>query len=483
MTKISSQPSDNGAAAEYDLVILGSGAGGKLAAWTYGKQGKRVAVIESKYIGGACPNIACLPSKNIIHSAKVASYFDRAKEFGIDNKGFAIDMAAVRERKRKMVSGLVEVHLEHYKASGTDLIIGFGRFIGPKTLEVTLSDGTTRQVRGSNVMIDTGTHAAIEPIPGLVEAEPLTHVEALELGEIPEHLLVLGGGYVGLELSQAMCRFGSKVTVIERHDRLVHQEDDDVTDALRSLFEDDGIELVLNTRLKRISGKSGDSVKIVLEQNGTEKTLTGTHILVAAGRVPNTKDIGLDLAGVKLTDDGYVQVNERLETTTPGVWAVGDVAGSPKFTHISVDDFRVVLANIAGGKRVTTNRQVPSCLFTDPELAHVGLSEKEAQAKGISYRLFKIPMAHAVLRVHTLSETRGFLKALVATDSDRIIGFTAFGVGAGEIMAVVQVAMIAGLPYVALSDAIIAHPTLAEGIGPLFDSAPSVVDGPSGKGA
>ena len=483
MTKISSQPSGNGAdAAEYDLVILGSGAGGKLAAWTYGKQGKRVAVIERKYIGGACPNIACLPSKNIIHSAKVASYFDRAKEFGIDNKGFAIDMAAVRERKRKMVSGLVEVHLEHYKASGTDLIIGSGRFIGPKTLEVTLSDGTTRQVRGSNVMIDTGTHAAIEPIPGLAEAEPLTHVEALELGEIPEHLLVLGGGYVGLELSQAMRRFGSKVTVIERHDRLVLQEDDDVTDALRSLFEDEGIELVLNTRLKRVSGKSGDSVKIVLEQNGTEKTLTGTHILVAAGRVPNTKDIGLDVAGVKLTDDGYVQVNERLETTVPGVWAVGDVAGSPKFTHISVDDFRVVLANIAGGKRVKTNRQVPSCLFTDPELAHVGLSEKEAQAKAIPYRLFKIPMAHAVLRVHTLSETRGFLKALVATDSDRIIGFTAFGVGAGEIMASVQVAMIAGLPFTALSDAIIAHPTLAEGIGPLFDSAPSVIDAPTGKG-
>jgi pyruvate/2-oxoglutarate dehydrogenase complex dihydrolipoamide dehydrogenase (E3) component len=213
-----------------------------------------------------------------------------------------------------------------------------------------------------------------------------------------------------------------------------------------------------------------------LEQNGAEKTLTGTHILVAAGRVPNTKDIGLELAGVKLTDDGYVQVNERLETTAPGVWAVGDVAGSPKFTHISVDDFRVVLANIAGGKSVTTNRQVPSCLFTDPELAHVGLSEKQARARGVPYRLFKIPMAHAVLRVHTLSETRGFLKALVETNSDRIIGFTAFGVGAGEIMAAVQIAMIARLAYTALSDAIIAHPTLAEGIGPLFGSEPEVID-------
>jgi len=477
MAKISAETSGkNGEPEAFDLVILGSGAGGKLAAWTYGKQGKRVAVIERKYIGGACPNIACLPSKNIIHSAKVASYLERAKEFGIDLKGFAIDMSGVRERKRKMVSALVDVHLEHYRASGTDLIIGSGRFIGPRTLEVTLSDGTTRQVRGTNVMIDTGTHAAVEPIPGLAEAQPLTHVEALELGEIPEHLLVLGGGYVGMELSQAMRRFGSKVSIIEHHDRLVHHEDDDVTDALRSLFEDEGIELVMNTRIKRVSGKSGGLVNIVLEQKGAEKTLTGTHLLVAAGRVPNTKDIGLDVAGVQLTDDGYVKVNERLETTAPGVWAVGDVAGSPKFTHISVDDFRVVLANIAGGKSVTTNRQVPSCLFTDPELAHVGLTEKEAQARGIPYRLFKIPMADAVLRVHTLSETRGFLKALVETKSDRVIGFTGFGLGAGEIMASVQIAMIAGLPYTALADAIIAHPTLAEGIGPLFGSAPSVVE-------
>jgi pyruvate/2-oxoglutarate dehydrogenase complex dihydrolipoamide dehydrogenase (E3) component len=477
MAKISAETSGkNGELEPFDLVILGSGAGGKLAAWAYGKQGKRVAVIERKYIGGACPNIACLPSKNIIHSAKVASYLERAKEFGIDLKGFAIDMSGVRERKRKMVSALVDVHLEHYRASGTDLIIGSGRFIAPRTLEVTLSDGTTRQVRGTNVMIDTGTHAAVEPIPGLAEAEPLTHVEALELGEIPEHLLVLGGGYVGMELSQAMRRFGSNVSIIERNGRLVHQEDEDVSDALQNLFQDEGIQLVLNTRLKRVSGKSGEVVNVVCEQNGVERTLTGTHLLVAAGRVPNTKDIGLDVAGVQLTPDGYVRVNERLETTAPGVWAVGDVAGSPKFTHISVDDFRVVLANIAGGKSVTTNRQVPSCLFTDPELAHVGLSEKEAQARGIPYRLFKIPMADAVLRVHTLSETRGFLKALVETKSDRVIGFTAFGVGAGEIMASVQIAMIAGLPYTALADAIIAHPTLAEGIGPLFGSAPSVVE-------
>jgi pyruvate/2-oxoglutarate dehydrogenase complex dihydrolipoamide dehydrogenase (E3) component len=457
---------------EYDLVILGSGAGSKLTAWTLAGQGQRVAVIERKYIGGACPNIACMPSKNIVHSAKVASYFARGKEFGIATNGFTIDMSAVRDRKRRMVAGEIEAHLDNYKRSGAELIVASGRFIGPKTLEATLPDGTTRQLRGTNVIIGTGTRAALEPIPGLTEAQPLTHVEALELNEIPEHLLVLGGGYVGLELSQAMRRFGSKVSVIERNDRLVHREDEDVTDALRELFEDEGISVVLNARITEISGRSGKSVRIVIDRDGAEKTLEGSHLLVAGGRAPNTEGIGLELAGVKLTKRGYVQVNERLETTAPGVWAVGDVAGSPHFTHMSVDDFRVVLAGLTGGHRVTTGRQVPFCLFTDPEFARIGLSEKEAKAQGIAYRLFKIPMG-AVLRTHTLSETRGFLKALVEIDGDRLLGFTAFGVGAGEIMSSVQIAMIAGLPYTSLRDAILAHPTLVEGLNPLFASEAS----------
>jgi pyruvate/2-oxoglutarate dehydrogenase complex dihydrolipoamide dehydrogenase (E3) component len=458
---------------EYDLVVLGSGAGSKLAAWTLAQQGKRVAVIERKYIGGSCPNIACLPSKNIVHSAKVASYFRRRKEFGIVTKDFTIDMSAVRDRKRRMVSGEVDAHLDNYKRSGAELILGSGRFIGPKTLEATLPDGKSRRLRGTNVIIGTGTRAALDPIPGLADAQPLTHVEALELSEIPEHLLVIGGGYVGLELSQAMRRFGSKVSVIERNDRLVHREDEDVTNAVRSLFEDEGIDIVLNAQIKRISGKSGKSVRIIVEQNGVEKALEGTHLLVAAGRTPNAEGIGLELAGIEVTDRGYVKVNERLETTAPGVFAVGDVAGSPHFTHISVDDFRVVLAGLTGGKRVTTGRQVPFCLFTDPEFARIGLSEKEAKARGIAYRLFKIPMT-GVLRTHTLSETRGFLKALVETEGDRLLGFSAFGVDAGEIMSGVQIAMIAGLPYTALRDAILAHPTLLEGLGPLFASTPSI---------
>jgi len=461
---------------EFDLVILGGGTGSTLAAWTFAGEGKRVAVIDRKYIGGSCPNIACLPSKNIIHSAKVASYVSRSKEFGITHNGFAIDMSGVRERKRKMVAGLNDMYLKNYKNTGAILILGgTGRFIAPRTVEVALTDGTRRVLRGTNVIISTGTRATFEAIPGLAEAEPLTHVEALELDRVPKHLLVIGGGYVGIELAQAMRRFGSKVTVIDRNQRLMSREDEDVCEALRTLLQDEGIDVLLSARVKELSGKSGDLVSMVVDQNGTAKTLKGSHVLVAAGRTPNTEGLQLDLAGVRLTDRGYIKVNERLQTDAQGVWAIGEVAGSPQFTHISVDDFRVVHANLTGGKRVTTGRQVPYCLFTDPELARIGLSEMEAKARNIAYRLFKVPMEEN-LRARTLSETRGFLKALVATDSDRILGFTAFGVGAGETMSAVQMAMIGGLPYTALRDAVLTHPTLVEGLIALFSSMPSAHD-------
>ena len=460
---------------DYDLVILGGGTGSTLAAWSFASEGKRVAVIDRKYVGGSCPNIACLPSKNIIHSAKVASYFGRAKEFGIAHDGFTIDMAGVRDRKRNMVSGLNAMYLENYGNTGAEFILGAGRFIAPRTVEVDFPDGTTRQLRGANVIVSTGTRATVEAIPGLVEAQPLTHVEALELDRVPEHLLVLGGGYVGMELSQAMRRFGSKVTVIDRTQRLMPKEDQDVGEALRNLFADEGIDIHLNAQVKRVSGRSGQSVNIVVAQNGAESAIEGSHVLVALGRTPNTEGLGLELGGVELTDRGYVKVNERLQTTAPGVWAIGEVAGSPQFTHISVDDFRVVHANLTGGNRVTTGRQVPYCLFTDPELAHIGLSETEARAQGISYRLFKVPM-ETNLRARALSETRGFLKALVETQSDRILGFTALGTSAGEIMAAIQVAMIGKLPYTALRDAVLTHPTLVEGLIPLFSSVPSVHD-------
>jgi pyruvate/2-oxoglutarate dehydrogenase complex dihydrolipoamide dehydrogenase (E3) component len=457
---------------EYDLVVLGSGEAGKYIAWTMAAQGQHVAVIERRYVGGSCPNIACLPSKNMIHSAKVVSLLRRGNEFGVRPEEWTVDMKAVRARKRAMVDGLVEMHRGKYEASGAELVMGQGQFVGPRTIEVLLNHGGSRTLRGKNVVISTGSRAKIAAIPGLRESAPLTHVEALELDKVPGHLLVLGGGYIGLEIAQAFRRFGSRVTVVERNATLIHREDTDVTAAVTELFTNEGIELSTGTVVERVVGTSGEGVRLECRQGGIDVVIEGTDLLIAAGRTPNTDGIGLDIAGVALDAQGHVRVNERLQTTAEGAWAVGDCAGSPYFTHIAFDDFRVVRDNLAGVQRVTTGRLVPFCLFTDPELARVGLSEKEAQQRGIRYRQFKIPMI-TVLRTRTLSETRGFLKALVEAEGDRILGFTAFGAGAGEVMAVVQVAMAAGLPYTALRDAILTHPTIAEGLVALFTSTPT----------
>ncbi len=457
---------------EYDIVILGSGVGGKLMAWTSAQKGQRVVMIERKYVGGACPNIACLPSKNIIHSAKVASFLYRSEEFGISKDNVRIDMAVVRERKRKMVRHLVDIHLDRYKKSGSELVMGTGRFIGPKTIEVELNDGGKRTFHGKNVVINTGTHATIEPIPGLVEAKPLTHIEALELDQIPKHLLVLGAGYVGLELAQAFRRFGAEVTVLDRNSRFAHHEDDDISQALEGMCRDEGINVVTNAKVTQVKGISGQRVRLLGMHGEAELNVEGTHLLVAGGRTPNAGGIGLDKAGVDTTERGYVKVNERLQTTAEGVWAMGDCAGSPHFTHISHDDFVVIADNIAGGNRVTTGRQVPFCMFTDPEFARIGLSETEARARGIRYRLAKLPMA-AVLRAMTISETRGFMKVLIDTESDRILGFTMFGSGAGEVMTLVQMTMLGGHPYTMIRDAIIAHPTMPEGLFFLLTAVPA----------
>jgi pyruvate/2-oxoglutarate dehydrogenase complex dihydrolipoamide dehydrogenase (E3) component len=457
---------------EYDLVVLGSGEAGKYIAWTMATRGQHVAVVERRYVGGSCPNIACLPSKNIIHSAKVVSLLQRRMEFGVRAADATVDMTAVRARKRAMVDGLVEMHRGKYEASGTELVMGRGKFIGPRTIEIVLNDGGIRTLRGKNVIISTGSRSTLPPIPGLQEAAPLTHVEALELDRVPQHLILIGGGYIGLELAQAFRRFGSQVTIVERNATLIHREDADVAGAITDLFRDEGIKICTGTVVERVDGTSGEGVKLECRPGGANLVIEGTDLLVAAGRIPNTDGIGLELAGIELDHRGHVQVNERLQTTAEGVWAVGDCAGSPYFTHIAFDDFRVVRDNLAGVQRVTTGRLVPFCLFTDPELARVGLSEKETQQRGIRYRQFKVPMI-AVLRTRTLSETRGFLKALIEADSDRILGFTAFGAGAGEVMAVVQVAMAAGLPYTALRDAILTHPTIAEGLIALFTSTPT----------
>jgi pyruvate/2-oxoglutarate dehydrogenase complex dihydrolipoamide dehydrogenase (E3) component len=404
----------------------------------------------------------------VIHSAKVAAYFRRGAKFGIAAGDWKVKMPAVRDRKRRMVEEIVALDDEAHRNSGAELIMGEDRFVRPRTIEVAVADGGTRTLRGNVVVINTGSRARIDSIPGLADARPMTHIEALELDRVPKHLLVLGGGYEGLEMAQALRRFGTRITVIERNDTLVHREDRDVSEALRELFADEGIEVLTGTRVERVEGRSGESVRL----HTTRGVIEGSDLLIASGRTPNTDGIGLEAAGVERDERGFVKVDDRLRTTAPGVWAVGDCAGSPFFTHIGDDDVRVVRDNLAGIDRVTTGRLVPFCLFTDPGLARVGLSESEATSRGIAYRLAKIPVT-AIRRSWTLSESRGFYKTLVAADSDRILGFTAFAPEAGEVMTIVQLAMTAGVPYTALRDAILVHPTMAEGLARLFRALPA----------
>jgi pyruvate/2-oxoglutarate dehydrogenase complex dihydrolipoamide dehydrogenase (E3) component len=456
---------------QYDVLVLGSGTGGKLIAWTMAREGNRTASIERKYVGGACPNIACLPSKNIIHSAKVASLFARRQKFGIESGPVRVNMAGVFERKQKMVEGLKKDQLNEYQASGAELIWGNARFTGPRTLQVALRDGGERTLTGERVFVNVGTRAAIPDIPGLVEAKPMTHVEVLDLQRLPEHLIVLGGGYVGLELAQAMRRFGSRVTLIGREPQLAPKEDADVAQAILELFRDEGIEVLLRTQVLSIKGISGERVELQVEDEAGTRTIEGTDILAALGRVPNTQGVGLEKAGIEVTERGHIRVNDRLETMAPNVWALGECAGSPYFTHVSENDFHIIHANLNGGNRSTRDRLVPYCLFIDPPLGRVGINESQAWANNISYRVASLPM-EAVFRPHTLSETRGFIKVIIDAHRDRILGFAAFGPEAGELMANVQVAMLAGTPYTILRDAVFTHPTMSEGLGMLFARVP-----------
>jgi len=458
-------------AEKYDALVFGGGTGGKVVAWTMAKEGKRTAVVERKYIGGSCPNIACLPSKNVIHTAKVASLFARHAEFGIETGTIAVKMAGVYARKREMVDGIVQVHLDKYREAGDELILGEGRFIAPRTVQVALRDGGERTLTAERVFVNVGTHATIPGIPGLADAKPMTHVEALDLQRLPEHLIVLGGGYVGLELGQALRRLGSKVTLIERGPQLASHEDPDVAQAILQLFRDEGIEVLLGSELRDVQGVSGDHVTLQLQSQGAARTIEGTDILAAVGRTPNTSGIGLEKAGIEVDEQGHVRVNDRLETTASNVWAIGECAGSPYFTHVSEDDFSIIHANLNGGRRSTRDRLIPYCVFVDPPLARVGLSETEAREKGIAYRVTAIPM-DAVWRPWTLSEKRGFLKVLIDAHSDRILGFAAFGPEAGEIMGTIQTAMLGGLPYTLLRDAVFAHPTMTEGLKTLFLGVP-----------
>ncbi|HZZ61741.1 MAG TPA: FAD-dependent oxidoreductase [Roseiarcus sp.] len=456
---------------QFDVLILGSGTAGKLMAWHMGESGRRTAVVERRWIGGACPNIACMPSKNEIRSAEVAHLARHAAQFGAMTGPVKVDMATVRRRKREMVEAQVAKHLQNYKKSGAELIMGTGRLVAPKTLEVSLNDGGTRTLAGGQVFIDVGTHAAIPSVPGLEATKPLTHIEALELDYLPAHLIVIGGGYAGLELGQAYRRFGSEVTIIESGPQLMGREDFDVSQEMRRILGDEGVKVHVEAELFRVRGKSGEGVSLDVRTNSGEQKIEGSDILVAAGRVPNTAGIGLGEAGVELDGRGYIRVNERLETSAPDVWALGECAGSPLFTHISEDDFRIVRDNLAGGRRSTRDRLVPYCMFTDPPLAHVGLSEGEAERRGVITRVARLPTS-VVLRAQATGEKEGLMKALVADSDDRILGFTMIGAQAGEVMAVVETAMLADLPYTRLRDAVLAHPTMAEGLGFLFSNVP-----------
>jgi pyruvate/2-oxoglutarate dehydrogenase complex dihydrolipoamide dehydrogenase (E3) component len=456
---------------QFDVQVLGSGQGGQLIAWHLAQAGRRTAVVERRWIGGSCPNIACMPSKTEVWSARVAHLAQHGAQFGVTTGSVTTDMATVVRRKRAMVSREVDLHLQNFRATGTELIVGDGRFVAPKTLEVRLNDAGTRVLAGDQVFLNIGTHPAVPNVPGLEAARPLTHIEALELDRLPRHLIVLGAGYVGLELAQAYRRFGSRVTVIERGPQLMSREDPDVADEMQRILGNEGVQFLTAAEVLSVRGRSGEQVNVVARTPAGEQEIEGSDILVATGRVPNTAGIGLDEAGVELDDRGYIRVNEQLETTAPNMWAIGECAGSPLFTHVSVDDFRIIKDNLAGGNRSTSDRLVPYCMFTDPQLAHVGLSEREAQRQGIAVRIARLPMS-TVLRTHTTDEVQGFMKALIGSD-DRILGFTMIGSEAGEVMTAVQAAMLGSLPYQRLRDAVIAHLTVAEGLGSLLVNVPS----------
>ena len=395
-----------------------------------------------------------------------------AGDFGTITGEVKVDVAKVRARKHGMVEREAAFHVKAYRESGAELIMGSGHFIAPKTIEVALNQGGTRILAGDQVVINIGTHAAIPAVPGLEGARPLTHIEALEVDYMPPHLIVLGGGYVGVEMAQAYRRFGSQVMIIEPARQLMAREDADMAEEMRRVFENEGIRVALGATPLAVRGVSGDNVTVTLRAaSGDEIAIEGSDLLVATGRIPNTADIGLEKAGVELDARGFIRVNGRLETSAPGVWAIGECAGSPQFTHVSNDDFRIVRDNMAGGNRSTGDRLIPYVVFTDPPLARIGLSEAEAARQGISVRVAKLPMSN-VLRTEATDESQGFMKVLVG-DDDRILGFAMIGSEAGEVLAAIQTAMLAKLPHQVLREAVITHLTMAEGFGPLLTNVPA----------
>ena len=455
-------------AAIYDAVIIGAGqAGGPLAS-ALAKAGRQVALIERDAVGGTCVNRGCTPTKTMIASARVAYLAGRGADYGVQTGPVTVDMVKIRQRKRDIVESFrssTETKLE--KTEQIDLIYGEAKFTGPQTMEIALRGGGTQSVTAAQIFINTGARSTVPKIDGLDQTPFLDSTSVMELDTVPEHLIILGGGYIALEFGQMFRRFGSRVMVIEQSDQLLGHEDKDVAEEMAKILGEDDLEILLSAKAVKVA-KSGAGVTLTVATKTGEKTLTGSHLLVAVGRTPNTDALDLAAAGVQTDDHGYVKVNEKLETNVPGIYALGDVKGGPAFTHISYDDYRIVEANLLDhGSRTTSDRPVPYTVFTDPQLGRVGLTEAEAKAQGKKIQIAKIPMSE-VARAMETDETRGFMKAIVDADTKQILGAAILGVDGGEVMAVLEVAMMGRLPYTALRDAVLAHPTLAESLNNLF---------------
>jgi pyruvate/2-oxoglutarate dehydrogenase complex dihydrolipoamide dehydrogenase (E3) component len=451
----------------YDAVVIGAGQAGVPLATTLAKAGRKTALVEREHVGGTCINEGCTPTKTMVASAKVAYFDRRSDDYGVGDGQVNVDMVAVRQRKRNIVESFRSGGERRLHDAGVDLIMGEARFSGPKELEANLDGGGTTSLSADNIFINTGARPANPPIEGLDSVPALNSTTIMELDEVPDHLLVLGGSYVGLEFAQMFRRFGSEVTVVQRSGQLMGREDADVAEAVAEIMRQDGIEVLLGTQTQRAAQEDG-KILLTLNTSEGERTLEGSHLLVAAGRPPNTETLNLEAAGVETDRRGQIEVNERLETSAEGVWALGDVKGGPAFTHISYDDFRIIRTNLLEGRDATiADRKVPYTVFIDPQLGRAGLSEQEARERGLNVRVAKIPMTY-VSRAVEVDEPRGFMKAVVDADTDQILGCAILGVEGGEVAAMLQIAMMGGVPYTTLRDTVFAHPTLSESLNTLF---------------
>ena len=452
----------------FDTIIIGAGQAGNPLSQALAKSGENVALIEEQFVGGTCINVGCTPTKTMVASAEVAYLANRALDFGVVIEDVAVDMKKVKARKSEIVKSFREGSRNRIINSGVELIFGTASFTGHKTLKVVTEEGVPREVTAEKVIIDAGGRPRIPDIEGLAKVPYLTSSSIMELESVPEHLIVVGGGYIAIEFGQMFRRFGSEVTIIQHSEQLLTREDEDVAEEIQSILEEDGIKVFLNTDPTAV--EKNEQAGVTLEANTPEGViaLSGSHLLVAAGRVPNSDRLNLEKTSVETDSRGYIKVNERLETNIPGIFATGDIKGGPAFTHIAYDDYRILKANLLeDGDLNIEGRLVPYALFSDPQLGRIGLSEKEAQHRNINYKVAKIPMNY-IARSLEIDRSRGLIKALVDPDSEQILGAAVLGYDGGEIMAMLEIAMMGKLSYKKLRDGIFAHPTLAEGLNTLF---------------